>query len=93
VVWFGEMLPEDAVARAWRLAEQCDVLLLVGTSGTVWPAAELPHVAKRSGARVIEVNPDPSELTALADVFLQGRAGDVLPRLASAVAEMKRVDA
>jgi NAD-dependent deacetylase len=93
VVWFGEMLPEDAVARAWRLAETCDVLLLVGTSGTVWPAAELPHVAKRAGARLIEVNPDPSELTALADVFLQGRAGDVLPRLAQAVAELKQVGA
>jgi NAD-dependent deacetylase len=89
VVWFGEMLPEDAVARAWRLAEQCDVLLLVGTSGTVWPAAELPHVARRAGARVIEVNPDPSELTPLADVFLQGPAGDVLPRLVRAVAELK----
>ena len=92
VVWFGEMLPEAAVARAWRLAEACDVLLLVGTSGTVWPAAELPHVAKRFGARVIEVNPDPSELTALADVFLQGRAGDVLPRLARAVAELRQID-
>jgi NAD-dependent deacetylase len=90
VVWFGEMLPEDAVARAWRLAEACDVLLLVGTSGTVWPAAELPHVASRSGARVIEVNPEPSELTAVADVFLQGPAGEVLPRLARAVAERKQ---
>ena len=74
---------------AWRLAETCDVLLLVGTSGTVWPAAELPHVARRSGARVIEVNPDPSELTQIADLFLQGRAGEVLPRLAQAVARMK----
>ncbi|MFL5539681.1 MAG: SIR2 family NAD-dependent protein deacylase [Longimicrobiaceae bacterium] len=90
VVWFGEMLPEDAVARAWRLAERCGVLLLVGTSGTVWPAAELPHVARRSGARVIEVNPAPSELTPLADVFLQGRAGEVLPRLVQATAELKQ---
>jgi NAD-dependent deacetylase len=90
VVWFGEMLPEDAVARAWRVAEACDVLVLVGTSGTVWPAAELPHVAKRSGARVIEVNPDASEHTALADVFLQGRAGEVLPRLVRAVLDAKR---
>jgi NAD-dependent deacetylase len=90
VVWFGEMLPEDAVARAWRVAEACDVLLLVGTSGTVWPAAELPHVAKRSGARVIEVNPDASEHTALADDFLQGRAGEVLPRLVRAVLDAKR---
>ena len=90
VVWFGEMLPADAVERAWRLAERCDVMLLVGTSGTVWPAAELPHVAKGAGARVIEVNPEPSELTPVADVFLQGRAGIVLPRLASHVAQRRQ---
>lgn len=91
VVWFGEMLPEDAVARAWRLAEACDVLLVIGTSGTVWPAAELPYVARRGGARVVEINPEPSELTAMADVFLQGRAGAILPRLAHDVAGL-RVD-
>jgi NAD-dependent protein deacetylase/lipoamidase len=85
VVWFGELLPERAVERAWRLAGECDVLLLVGTSGTVWPAAELPHVARRSGARVVEVNPISSELTPLADVFLQGAAGDVLPALVDAL--------
>ena len=90
VVWFGEMLPEAAVERAWRLAEGCDVLLLVGTSGTVWPAAELPHVAARAGARVIEVNPAPSELTPLASVFLRGAAGEVLPRLVAAADERKR---
>lgn len=90
VVWFGEMLPEDAVARAWRLAEACDVLLVVGTSGTVWPAAELPYVARRGGARVIEINPEASELTAVADLFLQGRAGALLPRLAHDVATLKR---
>jgi NAD-dependent deacetylase len=90
VVWFGEMLPETAVERAWRLARQCHVLLVVGTSGTVWPAAELPSVATRAGARVIEINPEPSELTPLAGVFLQGAAGDVLPRLANRVSERKR---
>jgi NAD-dependent deacetylase len=85
VVWFGEMLPERAVARAWDEAERCDALLLVGTSGTVWPAAELPHVARRARAAVIEVNPEPSELTGLADVFLRGAAGTVLPALVAEV--------
>ena len=85
VVWFGEMLPADAVERAWKDAERCGVLLLVGTSGTVWPAAELPLVARRHGGRVVEVNPHPSELTHAADVFLQGAAGEVLPRLVEAV--------
>jgi NAD-dependent protein deacetylase/lipoamidase len=90
VVWFGEVLPAGAVERAWRLAGSCDLLLLVGTSGTVWPAAELPHVAKRSGARVVEVNPEPSELTPLADVFLAGPAGRVLPELVRSVAELRQ---
>ncbi|HSU15918.1 NAD-dependent deacylase [Longimicrobium sp.] len=92
VVWFGEMLPEAAVERAWRLAEECDVLLLVGTSGTVWPAAELPAVAARAGARVIEVNPEPSELNHLAAAYLQGAAGAVLPRLAAALTERRMGD-
>lgn len=81
VVWFGEMLPAAAAERAWRLAERCDAMLVVGTSGMVWPAAELPFVAARAGARVIEVNPTPSEITRVADVFLQGPAGEALPAL------------
>lgn len=85
VVWFGEMLPERAVARAWDEAGRCDALLLVGTSGTVWPAAELPHVARKRGAFIVEVNPEPSELTAVADVLIQGAAGAILPRLVDEV--------
>jgi NAD-dependent deacetylase len=93
VVWFGEMLPEAAVERAWSLAERCDAMLLIGTSGTVWPAAELPLVARRHGARVIEVNPTPSELTHAADVFLAGPAGEVLPALVEAVAGLRTASA
>lgn len=83
VVWFGEMLPEAATARAWDEAERCDLMLVVGTSGAVWPAAELPHVARSAGAMVIEVNPQPSEVTPVVDIFLQGAAGVVLPGLVS----------
>ena len=90
VVWFGEMLPERALRRAQRLAETSDVMLLVGTSGTVWPAAELPLLARRAGTRVVEVNPEPSDLTHAADVFLAGPAGTVLPALARAVSERRR---
>ena len=89
VVWFGEMLPRQATERAWSLAERCDAMLLIGTSGTVWPAAELPLVARRHGALVIEVNPEPSELTHAADVFLQGPSGEVLPALVEAVAQAR----
>jgi NAD-dependent deacetylase len=90
VVWFGELLPEAAVEEAWRLGERCDVMIVVGTSGLVWPAAELPFVAARAGARVIEINPEPSEITRIADVFLKGRAGEILPRIADSIAPSTR---
>jgi NAD-dependent deacetylase len=81
VVWFGEVLPPAATERAWRLARECDALLVVGTSGVVWPAAELPWIARGAGRPVVEVNPEPSEVTPCADVFLHGTAGTVLPEL------------
>ena len=90
VVWFGEMLPEPATARAWDLAGRCDAMLVVGTSGTVWPAAELPLVARDAGATVIEVGPEPSELTRAVHTFLEGPAGAVLPALVSAMEELRR---
>jgi len=81
VVWFGEMLPEDAIERAFDECRWCDVILVVGTSGLVQPAASLPQRAKRSGATIIEVNPERSAITALADVYLRGPAAVVLPAL------------
>jgi NAD-dependent deacetylase len=87
VVWFGEMLPEDATDRAWDLARRSDVMLVVGTSGTVWPAAGLPLLARDAGAVVIEVGPEPSEITRVAHTFLEGPAGVVLPALVAAMEE------
>jgi NAD-dependent deacetylase len=89
VVWFGEMLPEDAVGRAYRAIETCDVMLVVGTSGIVYPVAGFPEIARRSGARIIEVNPEETPITRLADVFLEGAAGEVLPRLTDAFVESR----
>jgi len=85
VVWFGEQLPSDAMAEAHRLAESAGVMLVIGTSATVQPAASLPVVALRQGAALIEVNPEQTPLTPMVDLSLQGPAGTTLPQLAEAV--------
>lgn len=81
VVWFGEMLPEDAISRAWAEAEASDVFLSVGTSAIVYPAAALPYQAKSSGAFLIEVNPNLTELSAVADLVIQEPSGEALPKI------------
>jgi NAD-dependent deacetylase len=81
VVWFGEMLPVDAIETAVTTAETCDVFFSIGTSSMVYPAADLWRRAKDSGAIVIEINKDPTPLTPLADHSLHGKAGEILPAL------------
>ncbi|MFE9955613.1 NAD-dependent deacetylase [Micromonospora sp. NPDC005299] len=81
VVWFGEALPEQAFEAAVEAAYRCDVLLTVGTSGLVYPAAEIPQVAARRGGTVIQVNPEETPLDAVCAVNLHGRAARVLPAL------------
>ncbi|MDT0632396.1 NAD-dependent deacylase [Rubrivirga sp. S365] len=85
VVWFGEMLPEDAIGRATEAAALADVYLSVGTSAVVYPAAGLPQVARQAGAYVAEVNPTPSDIAWRLDEQVPGRAGDVLPALVERV--------
>ncbi len=85
VVWFGEMLPAAALEAANDASIQADVMLVVGTSGVVTPAATLPLIAKRSGAVVIEVNPVRSAITPVADLWLAGPSGEMLPRLLEAL--------
>ncbi len=89
VVWFGESLPTDAWERAERLMEDCDVLLVVGTSGVVQPAAGLPRLAKRHRKPIIEVNPQASELTSLADLACKAKAADALPAILAAMKKSK----
>jgi NAD-dependent deacetylase len=84
VVWFGEMLPADALGEAMRASTESDVFLSVGTSTVVEPAASLPFYALRGGASVIEVNPDPTPLTPHASFSLRGPAATVLPALVAA---------
>lgn len=79
VVWFGEALPKDELRRAFRAVKECDVLISIGNSGAVYPAAALPHVAMLSGADVIHINPEALEHDR--DICLQGLAGEWLPRL------------
>ncbi len=81
VVWFGEALPGTVLQQAFEAAETCDIFFVVGTSAVVQPAASLPMVAKRHGAYVVEVNFDPTPVTAVAHEAHHGKAGEILPRL------------
>lgn len=81
VVWFGEQLPQREFAAAVSAARQAEVFLVVGTSSLVYPAAALPRIALESGARVIEVNPEATELTPNAHASLRGLAGEILPQI------------
>jgi NAD-dependent deacetylase len=78
-VLFGEALPPDALETAWRAAAVCRTMLVVGTSAVVQPAASLPHVAKEAGAAVVEINVE--RAFSEADLFLEGKSGEVLPRI------------
>ena len=84
VVWFEEMLPADALTAAEDAANRCDVLLVVGTSAEVYPAAALPRLAQRHGALVVEVNTETTPLSTHADYALRGPAGILLPALVAA---------
>jgi len=81
VVWFGEMLPTAALREAETAALSCDIFFSIGTSTLVYPAAELPLMALRSGATLVEINPQPTPLSELADFSLRGPAAEVLPML------------
>lgn len=81
VVWFGEPLPEGVLARAGAAARDCDAMLVVGTSGAVYPAAGLAEIADAAGALVVVVNPAASELDRVAGVRLRGTSAAILPPL------------
>jgi NAD-dependent deacetylase len=79
VVWFGESLPLEVLDAAWAAAAHCRLMLVVGTSVVVQPAASLPLVALRNGARLVEVNPAETPLSGHAHEILRGPAAEVLP--------------
>jgi NAD-dependent deacetylase len=89
VIFFGEMIPMEALLHAQSEAQSCDVMLVVGTSAQVVPAADLPHVAKAKGATIIEINPEPTPLTTLiADISIHQSATTAMPEMARAVKEL-----
>lgn len=81
VVWFGEALPDDAWDAATDAAMDCALMLVVGTSGLVYPAAGLPALARRHGATVVEINPEATALSTDADHVWRATAAQALPLL------------
>ncbi len=84
VVWFEEMLPQEALAAAEEAARRCDLMLVAGTSAEVYPAAALPALARAAGALVVEINPDSTPLTHRVDYALRAPSGIALPALVAA---------
>jgi NAD-dependent deacetylase len=81
-VFFGEQIPSIPLSAAYEAASVSDLFLLIGTTGEVMPANQFPVMAKSNGAKIIEINPKESNYTSqVTDVFLQGKAGDVMEML------------
>jgi len=85
VVWFGEMLPADIFEQAVGATQSCDLFFSVGTSAQVFPASQLPGIARQHGAYVVEVNIEPSAAAGEAHEVLLGKAGEILPALATSL--------
>ena len=82
-VFFGEPIEKDILIKSFGYAENCDVMLVVGTSAMVYPAAQLPAMAKQNGAMIVEINKEPSMIAGIADYSFYGKAGEILPKLVS----------
>ncbi|MGD8239694.1 MAG: NAD-dependent deacylase [Armatimonadota bacterium] len=85
VVWFGEAMPSEAMAEACQAAEMAQVMLVVGTSALVYPAAALPHLTSQQDGVIVEVNPEPTMLPDVTHIVLRGGGAEVLPQLVAAV--------
>lgn len=87
VISFGEPMPEPETSEAERRARHCDLFMVVGSSLVVFPAANMPLLAARSGARLVIINTEPTSQDALADVVIQAKAGEVLPEIVRQIKE------
>jgi NAD-dependent deacetylase len=81
VIWFGEPIPQDIWQHSLEFLSMVEAVLICGTSGVVWPAAAIPDMAKRCGAETIEVNLEPTPISTIVDVSIQGKAGELLPQI------------
>jgi NAD-dependent deacetylase len=81
VVWFGELLPPEALNKAFDASARAELFLSVGTSAVVHPAASMPLTAKRNGAHLVEVNLEPTPITEFSDWAFHGKAGDIMPAI------------
>lgn len=85
-VFFGEPIPEAPLLAAYEAASLSDIFLIIGTTGEVMPANQIPFIAKNNGAKIIEVNPTESNYTdKITDIFLRGKAGEIMAKLSSAL--------
>lgn len=91
VVWFGEMLPIDALQKAENASANCDIFFSIGTSAEVYPAASLPYVAKQNGAILVEVNPNYTQLTSFVDYHIHETSEKALPELVSTLKKAKGI--
>lgn len=89
VVFFGEPLPRRVLLEAIEESRFCDAFMVVGSSLLVYPAAELPFIAKRCGAKMIVVNLEPTHADEFFDVVIYGKAGDVLPKIVEEVKKLR----
>jgi NAD-dependent deacetylase len=90
VVWFGEMLPEETIEAAFEASESADIFISIGTSAIVHPAATLPVAAKQHGAVLVEINPEETPLTGLADYYFPNKSGELLPKLVEMLSQVRR---
>jgi len=89
VVWFGEYLPQEEFTASEKAAQRSDVFFSLGTSAIVYPAASIPHMAKTAGAFIIEINPETTPLSEIADVTILGKTGAILPEIVNNLRSIK----
>ncbi len=91
IVMFGEPIPWTAQERAEEEARSCGVLLVIGTSAQVTPACDIPRLAKKAGAAVVEINPEETRLTGtVTDIHISGAASDVVRGLLRSVSSLQK---